>query len=39
MFATHDEKVMGYLSRILHLVDGRIEQDEVVNKPKYPEGR
>jgi len=39
MFATHDEKVMGYLTRILHLVDGRIEQDEVVDKPKYPEGR
>ncbi len=39
MFATHDEKVMGYLTRILHLVDGRIEQDEVVDKPKYPKGR
>lgn len=39
MFATHDEKVMGYLTRILHLVDGRIEQDEVVDNPKYPKGR
>ncbi len=39
MFATHDEKVMGYLTRILHLVDGRIEQDEAVDKPKFREGR
>ena len=39
MFATHDEKVMGYLTRILHLVDGRIEQDETVDKPKFREGQ
>jgi len=35
IFATHDEKVMGYLSRIVHLVDGCIEQEEHVESPKY----
>lgn len=27
LFSTHDEKVMGYLDRIIHLRDGRIEKD------------
>ena len=35
IFATHDEKVMGYLTRILHLVDGSIKEDERVATPKY----
>ncbi|MEE9466474.1 MAG: ABC transporter ATP-binding protein [Candidatus Neomarinimicrobiota bacterium] len=34
IFATHDEKVMGYLSRILHLEDGRIVKDKVVENPR-----
>lgn len=37
IFATHDEKVMGYLRRILHLVDGKIENDEIIESPR--EGR
>jgi putative ABC transport system ATP-binding protein len=28
LFSTHDEKVMGYLDRIIHLRDGKIEKDE-----------
>ena len=39
MFATHDEKVMGYLTRIIHLVDGRIDKDDHISKPKYWEGK
>jgi len=39
MFATHDEKVMGYLTRVIHLIDGRIDEDEHVSKPKYREGK
>ena len=35
VFATHDEKIMGYLRRILHLEDGKIIQDEKIDKPKY----
>ncbi len=35
IFATHDEKVMGYLRRIIHLVDGRIDQEEHIKKPQY----
>jgi len=31
IFSTHDEKVMGYLDRIVHLKDGRIENDEIIN--------
>ena len=30
LFSTHDEKVMGYLDRIIHLRDGSIEKDEKV---------
>jgi putative ABC transport system ATP-binding protein len=32
IFATHDQKVMKYLRRKVHLVDGRIAQDEIINK-------
>lgn len=35
LFSTHDEKVMKYLDRIIHLKDGRIEEDEIVHKEKY----
>lgn len=28
LFSTHDEKVMSYLNRMIHLRDGQIEQDE-----------
>jgi len=35
VFATHDEKIMGYLRRILHLEDGKIIEDEKIDKPKY----
>lgn len=31
IFATHDEKVMQYLRRIVSLRDGRVEKDEVVS--------
>ena len=34
LFSTHDEKVMGYLERVIHLRDGRIENDEIV-KPQF----
>jgi putative ABC transport system ATP-binding protein len=33
IFATHDEKIMAYLRRIIHLDDGQITKDEK-NKPK-----
>ena len=26
LFSTHDEKVMGYLERLIHLKDGKIEK-------------
>ena len=35
VFATHDEKIMGYLRRIVHLEDGQISKDEKVKNPKY----
>tara|TARA_B100000029_G_scaffold513755_3_gene614308 strand:- start:3961 stop:4686 length:726 start_codon:yes stop_codon:yes gene_type:complete len=34
VFATHDEKIMAYLKRIVHLDDGQIIQDEVIKNPK-----
>ena len=34
VFATHDEKIMGYLKRIVHLDDGQINKDEQVKNPK-----
>lgn len=30
LFSTHDEKVMGYLNRIIHLRDGKVDNDEMV---------
>jgi putative ABC transport system ATP-binding protein len=35
VFATHDEKVMGYLSRILRLEDGIVVKDEAVANPQF----
>jgi putative ABC transport system ATP-binding protein len=32
LFATHDEKVIAYLHRIIKLSDGKVSQDEVVTK-------
>lgn len=32
IFSTHDEKVMGYLDRIVHLRDGLVEKDEIINQ-------
>lgn len=31
LFSTHDEKVMAYLNRMIHLEDGRVDRDELVN--------
>lgn len=31
LFSTHDEKVMGYLSRIIHLEDGKLKEDEIIS--------
>jgi putative ABC transport system ATP-binding protein len=31
LFSTHDEKVMKYLDRIIHLKDGRVVEDETIN--------
>ena len=30
VFATHDEKIMGYLKRIVYLEDGKIIKDETI---------
>lgn len=30
LFSTHDEKVMKYLERIIHLRDGKVEEDELI---------
>jgi len=35
VFATHDEKIMGYLRRILHLEDGEIVKDEKIDEPRF----
>ena len=35
VFATHDEKIMGYLRRIIHLEDGKIIKDEKISKPLH----
>ena len=32
VFATHDEKIMGYLKRIIRLEDGNIVNDKKVTK-------
>ena len=37
VFATHDEKIMGYLRRIIHLEDGKIIEDEKIEHPKFGE--
>ena len=34
IFATHDEKIMAYLRRIIHLDDGEITEDEIIENPK-----
>jgi len=34
IFATHDEKIMAYLRRIIHLDDGKITEDEIIDNPK-----
>ena len=34
IFATHDEKIMAYLRRIIHLDDGQIMEDEQIDNPK-----
>ena len=34
VFATHDEKIMGYLKRIIYLEDGMINKDEKLEKTK-----
>jgi putative ABC transport system ATP-binding protein len=31
IFATHDEKVINYLRRKIYLLDGRVDNDELVN--------
>jgi len=31
IFATHDEKVIGYLKRKIYLVDGRVTKDEIMH--------
>ena len=33
IFATHDEKIMAYLRRIIHLDDGQITDDENISNP------
>jgi putative ABC transport system ATP-binding protein len=30
LFSTHDEKVMQYMKRIVHLRDGYVEEDEII---------
>ncbi|MGC9343527.1 MAG: ABC transporter ATP-binding protein [Bacteroidales bacterium] len=30
LFATHDEKVIKYLKRIIHLADGKVAKDEII---------
>jgi putative ABC transport system ATP-binding protein len=32
IFATHDEKVIGYLHRIISLTDGRVSRDEIIQR-------
>ena len=34
IFATHDEKIMAYLRHIIHLDDGEITEDEIIDNPK-----
>jgi putative ABC transport system ATP-binding protein len=32
LFATHDEKVIGYVRRKIFLLDGRVDRDEIILK-------
>jgi putative ABC transport system ATP-binding protein len=32
LFATHDEKVIGYVRRKIHLIDGKVAMDEIIQK-------
>lgn len=34
IFATHDEKVMHYLQRIIHLADGKVKDDQIIETIK-----
>lgn len=34
LFSTHDEKVMQYLNRLVHLEDGEVAEDEIVKQTK-----
>ena len=34
IFSTHDEKVMQYLDRIIHLADGKVVKDEMIENAK-----
>ncbi|MGB0895832.1 MAG: ABC transporter ATP-binding protein [Flavobacteriaceae bacterium] len=35
LFSTHDEKVMKYMERIVHLRDGTVEKDQIIVAEKY----
>jgi putative ABC transport system ATP-binding protein len=32
LFATHDEKVIGYVRRKIWLADGRVAKDEIIDR-------
>lgn len=32
IFATHDDKVIGYIRRKIYLLDGKVAKDEIINK-------
>ncbi len=34
LFSTHDEKVMSYLDRMIHLEDGKVAEDEIIEVEK-----
>jgi putative ABC transport system ATP-binding protein len=34
IFATHDEKVMQYLNRIIRLEDGKVVKDDIITNAK-----
>ncbi len=36
LFSTHDEKVMSYLDRMIHLEDGKVARDEIINLKSAP---
>lgn len=35
VFSTHDEKVMGYLDRVISLEDGKVVKDEWIETPEF----